>query len=137
MPRIEEKPAQLRENYHFLGESCVQQLILNIRWDCSFNCTVDLEIRSTMKTGEQSDIPKCRQRRPVLITDATHYYSVSKIAKNLWIVCQIHYNFIRDMWLLFIYAPLPLWETANIITIFAHKLFQTCLAGDLKSNWFL
>ena len=33
-----------------------------------------------MKTGEQSDIPKCRQRRPVLITDATHYFSDSKIA---------------------------------------------------------
>ena len=40
---------------------------------------------------------------------------------NLWAVGQIHYKFIRDMWLLYINAPLPFREMVNAITTFAHK----------------
>ena len=57
LPEIEGKPARLRENHCFVGESSVQQL----RRSYIKLYSVDLQICSSVKAVEQRDISKCRR----------------------------------------------------------------------------
>ena len=49
-------------------------------------------------------------------------------------VCQKAHNFMKDLWLLFIYAPLPLREMVNIITICA-GIFIALPIGAAMFGW--
>ena len=79
LPKIEGKCARLKEDYCFLIEFGVQKLTLNIRWDCTSNCTLFYyeDWRAERYTEMQT-------RRLVLIADATHYYTDSdSVSKTL------------------------------------------------------
>ena len=78
-------------------------------------------------------IPECRQGEA---SRDCIYNIIILTAKwfNLSMVCQKAHNFIKDLWLLFIYAPLPLREMVNIITICA-GIFIALPIGAAMFGW--
>ena len=83
LPKIEGKPARLKEDYCFLIEFGVQKLTLNSRWGCTSNCTLfyyedwRAERYTEMQAGGQS------------------WLHMQLIITLTAMVCQKQYNFTK------------------------------------------